>query len=251
MKGRSAFIATILLLGGCGGNQAVDEARDNSTTSGVTSETTTTLGLAPSTSTSLPTVTLIPPLTTVPYSEIPCDTNYPSTVIAPTGAFGMRERYTCYAVTGNTVEEIQKNIRSNPSHPLDNKGVAFTATTSAQVEFTWITAAVGDGCRAKQITAYLWVEETYPRWVASPSGPQSPPQEWTADFVAVRMHEDGHKQIAIDTTKDAFARISALRVPDCADFDGAARAVVDEAKAIRTQKNEEYDVATNHGPSST
>jgi len=163
----------------------------------------------------------------------------------------MRERYTCYDVTGSTLEEIQANVRSNPSRPLDKKGVAFDATTGAQVEFTWITAAGGDGCRATQITASLWVEQIYPRWVASPSGPQSPPQEWTASFVALRMHEDGHKQIAIDTTKDAFGRISALRIPDCADFDSSARTVVDDAKAIRIQKNEEYDIATNHGVSTT
>ena len=203
--------------------------------------------LTTSTATTTPSTTWLPPLTTLPYHEIPCDTNYPTTLSATGGAIGMREKYTCYDVTGSTPDEISASIRASPSRPLDINGVRFTATTGSVFQLNWTNVAANNECRPTLLSAFLWVEQILPRWVPAATGPSSMPPQWIPIFTVLRTHEDQHKQIAIDATRDAMAHVIKLRAPDCVQLDALAQTAIADAKAVQRQRNEGLDAATNHG----
>jgi predicted secreted Zn-dependent protease len=64
---------------------------------------------------------------------------------------------------------------------------------------------------------------------------------------ALRVHEDGHKQIALDAANDAIARVRSETVATCKDLNVYAKSAVDAATSIGNRRDQQYDAATRHG----
>ena len=180
-------------------------------------------------------------------ADVPCGTTTTSMVNTSNSPLAMMVTYTCYDVTGGSAQAIRTSIDASAARPVDPQtGTAYDAYTRWLYELKWTLATSGGACRAT-VSATLTITHTFPHWVASGSAPSAPLQEWTTYLSALRTHEDGHKQIGIDTTNDAVTRVSALGVASCGEFNAKAQAAIDAATARGKQVENEYDTATSHG----
>ena len=209
MNGRNAGVAMVLflLLTGCSGAGGVDD--------------------------------VAPVATATSAADAPCGTDaYDSA--------GLRVTYVCYDVSGNTAQEIRTSINAHPAHPADPTGARFDANTRWEFKLVWTFDTSGGGCRAKSIVTYLTITQTFPHWVPTDTD-RSLQQEWSDYIVALRVHEDGHKQIALDAANDAIQRVRAQTVATCKEFDIAAQSAVEAATSLGKSRDEQYDDTTRHG----
>jgi predicted secreted Zn-dependent protease len=155
--------------------------------------------------------------------------------------------YRCYDITGGSAQTIRSSIDTSPGRPTDPQtGTAYDAYTKWRYELHWTLKTSDGACRAT-VSSTLTVEQTFPHWVASTSSSNALAQQWNSYLSALKVHEDGHKQIGVDTTNDAIARVSALGVASCNDFNAKAQAAIDAATSRGKQLESEYDTATGHG----
>jgi len=154
--------------------------------------------------------------------------------------------YVCYDVGGSTPQAIRTSINAHPERPADPNGAMFDAKTRWEIKLVWTFDTSRGMCRAKNITTYLSITQTFPHWVPTDAD-GSLQQEWNDYIVALRLHEDGHKQIALDAANDAIERVRAQTFATCQEFNIAARNAVDAATSIGDRRDEQYDDTTRHG----
>ena len=243
----------LLILAACGGADTADDAdAASTTTTGAVASTTIILSVTtvPSvaSTTTMPAPSTGPPTTAVAASaDIACGTTTTSTVNAASAPVALTISYTCYDVVGNTPQAIRASIDTSPGRPTDPQTTtAYDAYTKWRYELNWTLATSAGACRAT-VSSTLTIEETFPRWVPSAGAAAATTQQWNAYLAALKVHEDGHKQIGIDTTNDAITRVSALGVASCSDFNAKAQAAIDAATSRGRQVESEYDTATGHG----
>ena len=216
MNGRNVGVAMVLflLLTGCSGAGGIDD--------------------------------VAPVATATNAAAVPCGLSESTALNDLKDLIAMKVTYACYDVAGSTAQVIRANINANPARPAEPSGAVFDATTRWEFKLVWTFDTSGGGCRAKSIATSLSITQTFPHWLPT-NADESLQHEWSDYIAALRVHEDGHKQIALDAANDAIQRVRAQTATTCKEFNVDAQSAVDAATALGNRRDEQYDETTRHG----
>jgi predicted secreted Zn-dependent protease len=104
------------------------------------------------------------------------------------------------------------------------------------------------GCALESATTELDVEMNLPRWTPPSGARPGLVKSWNTFAAAVRKHEDGHREIAIDAVREVDRKLQGARTARSCDalrtnLKRVAEATVREYR----EKDNSYDVTTMHG----
>ena len=150
-----------------------------------------------------------------------------------------------YGIDGATEADLRRQISA--SGPRDNFGT-WGASTRWNVEWSYPYSAGPLGCSAGPVTVQLGVTITLPHWNTPGGAPSRLIATWQRFSAAVLVHENGHRDIAVQGAGELARALAALPpVATCADFEQSARATGDAVVAQYNRQQILYDQLTRHG----
>jgi len=162
--------------------------------------------------------------------------------------FSVDESRKSYPVKGERPKELADQLGS--SGLKDGAEGGGAAQTSTDLTFTYSRAPRDKGCAVASAHVRLKVSQTFPELdePSSDSAAAETLDSWRKVLAVLKMHEDGHKEIAIKSGQDFLRRLETLRpLPACSDVDDAVRELYRRLQLDARQQNAAYDAETNHG----
>lgn len=150
-------------------------------------------------------------------------------------------------IAGNTEGELVAALkRVSYAHPSGDH--FFAANTRWRLQWNLSVQPERGSCRLLSATTQLDVEMNLPRWKAPADAQPALVKRWNTFAAAVRKHEDGHRDIAIEAVRDVEARLRrAPQARDCASLKKNLGRTAEAAVREYREKEESYDVTTLHG----
>ncbi|WP_043800056.1 DUF922 domain-containing protein [Arenimonas malthae] len=160
--------------------------------------------------------------------------------------FVYTERREYYRVDGRRVDTLKRQLDAALSRKgLEGEGVGRTVQhLSSRYEFEPTPA----GCRFKDLAVSLDVTIHLPRWEPKGGKPKGLAGRWERMLDALTRHEEGHRDIAVDTARRLLADLRAL--PETLDCQGLAREAQKaffQARLRHSIRDGAYERRTNHG----
>jgi predicted secreted Zn-dependent protease len=146
-----------------------------------------------------------------------------------------------YEISGVTENDLRAQMDAlGPS--------GFDAYTAWLVRWTYPDVASDAGCAAGPVKVSVLIVYTFPQWDAPPDAPADLVEKWNAYVAALQLHEEGHKDIALEAGNEVRKALSALKAyPSCEALrqsaDAAGESVLDKYRRQEAQ----YDQTTDHG----
>jgi predicted secreted Zn-dependent protease len=153
---------------------------------------------------------------------------------------------TYYDISGDNANAVRAQlVRLGP----DRGAGRYSALTRWELNWSYQPLIpVPGGCQTGPIVVNLRVTMTYPRWSASGNVEAGLRERWRTYQTALEMHEQGHRDIAIQAANELTARLSELPLQQsCEQLDQVARGVIREVTSQQEAAQREYDRVTNHG----
>jgi len=143
-------------------------------------------------------------------------------------------------------ESFELRAQMDALGPQDDDGARHDAYTKWFVRWFYdYDRSVETQCKLTNVRATVEVKMTMPRWT-SESGELA--TRWQQYLAALRTHENGHVQNAVDAAR--FIIVDLQQQPPSPDCDSAAQlanAKGNEELELARARDREYDAETNHG----
>jgi len=161
-----------------------------------------------------------------------------------TGAVHLSEEVRYYDIVGRTENDLlQAMLRGAPLY----EGTRYFGLTSTEVRFTYRKASISTGCDLTDIEVYLRVVTTLPRWRPNRGTLYEVERRWRSFDRALRIHENGHKQFALEEADMIWRALRGLRTPSCEAMDAEARRIAVRIRDTYSFRQNAYDSRTDHG----
>lgn len=149
-----------------------------------------------------------------------------------------------YEIRGDDADQVAASLaRFGPS--LGQHRVFGLTSWSARWDYRMRTA--GAHCRVSEPRVRLRVRTLLPRWVGSEAAAPELRARWTAFVAAVRRHELGHRELAVEAGEEIADRLAGMRALSCLRLEeraeARARSVVEEYH----RRHRAYDERTEGG----
>lgn len=144
--------------------------------------------------------------------------------------------YTVNATTADSLD--QQMIARGPMH---GPGRAY-ANIVAKPDYSG-QLVQGQSCRLKDFIVRAEFTMTLPKLGAGARLSPDLKARWDSFEAFVRRHEEGHRDIWIDTMRKAETRISALRAPTCQQLEGMIDRAFQEEWRAGERRQDDYDRA--------
>jgi predicted secreted Zn-dependent protease len=160
------------------------------------------------------------------------------------------EKVAEFPVYGEDKDAIRRWMKTKTPVPPPEQmgGLHVDAYTSWTI--TWRAAHLeGDGgCYPSGLTVEATIVEVLPTWAPQEGAPEALVSDWGRYAQAVRAHEDGHRDIALEGAQAALDVLSALGPqPDCAALSAAINRAGNASVAGTRARQVAYDEETGHG----
>lgn len=160
--------------------------------------------------------------------------------------FAYTERREYYRVDARNVDTLKRQLDAAlAGKGLGGAGVGRTVQhLTSRYEFEPTPA----GCRFKGLEVSLDVTIHLPRWEPGGGRPKALAERWDRMLAALTRHEEGHRDIAVDTARGLLARLQAL--PETLDCQGLAREAQKaffQARLRHSIRDGAYERRTDHG----
>jgi predicted secreted Zn-dependent protease len=128
-------------------------------------------------------------------------------------------------------------------------GDKFAASTRWQLRWNFrVEQQPGASCRLASAKTELDIHMTLPRWMPPKNASPVLVKRWNTFADALRKHEDGHRDIAIEAARVVTDRVAKVQPEkDCATLKQRLQRVADETLREYRDKESSYDVTTMHG----
>lgn len=174
----------------------------------------------------------------------------PTPTAAPTDErVGLFIEEAFYTIEGTDAQELLQAMRAHPDAPdsQQTRGDFFSATVW-ELQLVETSLLTGDGICTAGGLVNVTITTTYPQWEP---GPETAPQlvaRWEQFTSALREHEGGHIQIAINGAYALQAEVERLAAEStCAEFSSALREAHRRAVEQTSAAHALYDEQTGHG----
>ena len=128
-------------------------------------------------------------------------------------------------------------------------GDRFTASTRWQLRWNFrVEQHPGANCELASAKTELDIHMTLPRWIPPKNASPVLIKRWHTFADALRKHEDGHRDIAMEAARIVADRAAAVPPErDCAALEQRLQRVADDTLHEYRDKESSYDVTTLHG----
>lgn len=155
-------------------------------------------------------------------------------------------RYTTYAVEGSTAEELRQQL--DQLGVVDESGEHFEGHTEWEVTWAYAYRQNGGGCAAGQAEVLVEIHILLPEWEPPRQAPEALVSKWDEFRRALRAHEEGHGQIAVEAAEQIYEALSNLPVyPTCEGLEKAADELGENLLESHRRREKAYDAESNHG----
>jgi len=117
-----------------------------------------------------------------------------------------------------------------------------------QVAWSYSTTGGAGKCAIEKFSITVSAVLDLPRWTNQDAAPDSVRSSWERFAVALRLHEDGHKDIGVRAANDLGNRLRALGPEKtCAELHGKVGALGERVVAEYRVLDQAYDRSTGNG----
>jgi predicted secreted Zn-dependent protease len=149
-----------------------------------------------------------------------------------------------FPVRGESLKDVGAGV-----HGHIHGGYAGYANWNTQYTIEVHESFLGK-CTAKKISVNFQSKITLPEWRSSGAFDANVLPRWNQFIAALKVHEQGHVEIALSEAKILVAELEALsplRADNCYQLDDVIRQKFDAAVKSGAEASERYDVLTKHG----
>ena len=150
-------------------------------------------------------------------------------------------------ISGRTEDALTAALRQIGSS--NEKGDRFAASTRWQLRWNFrVEQRPGASCQLASAKTGLDIHMTLPRWMPPKNASPVLVKKWNTFADALRKHEDGHRDIAIEAARVVTDRAGAVPSEnDCATLKKRLERIADDTVREYKDKEASYDVTTLHG----
>jgi predicted secreted Zn-dependent protease len=159
----------------------------------------------------------------------------------------IQDTVTYHDIAGNSEQALVAALKKI-SYAETSGDRFFAANTHWRIRWNFRVESDGRSCGLSSATTELDVDMNLPRWNPPSNAAPALVKRWNAFATAVRKHEDGHREIAIDAAYEIEA--GAKKEPpqrDCAALKKRLSRAADATLREFRDKENSYDVTTMHG----
>jgi len=157
----------------------------------------------------------------------------------------IKERYEYYDVNGGSIGDLQKQIKENGTKWNDGK--TYAAVTNWDIRYDYDVLNDNGRCSVKSAKTDVSIVYHLPRRIISPSSASLAPV-WDDYMAHVKVHEFGHKDIAVKTAGEINEALASLgSFPSKKELEREAKRVVNEKLQQMKDAQVAYDARTRHG----
>jgi predicted secreted Zn-dependent protease len=149
-----------------------------------------------------------------------------------------------FAVRGTNLRDVGTSI-----HGHLHGGYAGFANWNMDYTLDAKEALFGN-CIARKILVIFYSKITLPDWKSSGSFDENLLPRWNRFIAGLKIHEEGHIQIALDEAKNLAASLEAIspvQASDCTQLHNVIRERLNQAMSSTSKASQEYDFLTKHG----
>ena len=151
-----------------------------------------------------------------------------------------------YEVSGTSAQELRKEL--DRLGPVDGDGVRHDGHTRWFINWTYQLEPDVDGCEVRSFETTLDITMTLPRWKKSKTAPGRLVRRWEQYIAALRLHENGHRDIALAAAEEIRRRFKGRRdADDCQSLAKALNRTAEIALGEYRRQEVVYDEQTQHG----
>jgi predicted secreted Zn-dependent protease len=164
------------------------------------------------------------------------------TVVPPT----VTEQYEYYEISGNSEKELRNQMCRNGC--TFNDGKKYDSITTWHVKLDYGYDRAPRACTADSIRVTIAINIRYPKWVRTDDAPQPLVEKWDGYMKNLIMHENGHRDMAVEAAAELSRAVAALPpASSCAELDRDVRALSRERMEKLNADETGYDETTSHG----
>jgi predicted secreted Zn-dependent protease len=165
-----------------------------------------------------------------------------NTVVPPV----VTEHYEYYDVRGDNEKTLRCDMSKNGCRWSDGK--KYDSVTTWRVKWDYDYDRGPQTCSAESFKATIDIIFRYPKWVRDDTAPQSLVDKWDSYMKNLIMHENVHRDMAVEAAEELSCSVAALPpVSSCAELDRRVRALYRKQMQKLSADEKKYDAATNHG----
>ncbi len=161
-----------------------------------------------------------------------------------TGSVHFDDQVRYYDINGRTERDLLQGMMTRA--PM-SEGTRFFGLTSTEVRYTYRRAETSIGCDLSDVQVYLRVVTTLPRWQPYSGIPYELERRWRSFDRSLQIHENGHKQLALEEADMIRRALDSVRTPSCSTMDNEARNVATRIRDTYLRRHDAYDARTDHG----
>ena len=150
-------------------------------------------------------------------------------------------------VEGDTAAALLASLK-RVAYAKPNGDTFAAANTKWRLRWNVSVQPTKNGCALDSATTELDVEMNLPRWTPPAGARPGLVKSWDRFAAAVRKHEDGHREIAIEAVREVDRRLQGVRTArDCNALRKNLSRVAESVVREYREKDNSYDVTTMHG----
>jgi len=158
----------------------------------------------------------------------------------------LRMDYEYYEIYGETAEALRQAMKVQGIVWKD--GNTYDAFTSWNVSWAFERRFGREGCTIESVRTVVKVTQRFPKWKDISYALPDLQDKWNAYIKALKEHEDGHKDIAVQAAREIESSLPNLGAsPSCEDLTIRANGLAMEILEKYKNLEEAYDEATRFG----
>ncbi len=151
-----------------------------------------------------------------------------------------------YYIDGPSASVLAAQIDKNGPPGAD--GNRYAGKIKWDVQWKFKREQTGATCGIKEVAVAVGIAQTLPRWRGEPNGAAALKKRWQEFVVALKRHEDGHKEHGLAAAREIEAALLAAKpASNCEDLSIAANSAAEGIVKKYKKLDEDYDRQTDHG----
>ena len=151
-----------------------------------------------------------------------------------------------YEVTGHSAGELRAQL--DRLGPIGSDGRRYDGRTDWDARWSYSYSDSAAGCRIDRVTVSANITYTMPSWNGADSAPQPLREHWRGYLAALRRHEEGHRDLALEAARAIERGIREMpQTLLCQALPAALDALGQRTVEQHKKLDAEYDARTGHG----
>jgi predicted secreted Zn-dependent protease len=154
--------------------------------------------------------------------------------------------YAYYHIAGSSAEELRAQM--SEFGPTNDSGERHDARTNWSVRWSYPFSREDGGCTPGPIKVTVDTTFVLPQWDVPSNAAEELVDRWNTYMATLQLHENGHKEIAIEAGREILLSMDALPpYTSCGALEQAADALGERILDRFREEEFNYDKTTDHG----